>query len=135
MGSVPPFTARIESRNGVARIALGGNLDSATVPTLEDHLAGFEHDGVAAIMLDLRDLAFIDSSGLQAILRARGRAQANGHRLLMVGAGVNARELIAITGTELLLEEQEAVSLLDQFTGGKARRAAQALAPDGGADD
>ena len=125
VGFVPPFTARIESRNGVASIALTGELDIATVPVLQGHLALVERDGVAAIMLDLRELAFLDCSGLQGILAARNRARTNGHRLILVGAGQAARRLFGLTGTEFLLDEQEAVSVLDQFTRGEPRRQTQ----------
>jgi anti-anti-sigma factor len=132
MGSgPPPFSTRIESRNGVARIALVGDLDIAALPVLQDHLAGVEGDGVRAIMLDLRDLAFIDSSGLQAILSARSRARANGHRLILIGASPAAQRLFALTRTEFLLDQDEAVSLLDQFTGSRARRAALAGPTEG----
>lgn len=130
MGPGPSFTTRIESRNGVARVSLVGDLDVATVPVLEAELARVEGDGVGGVMLDLRDLAFIDSSGLQAVLLARSRAEGNGHRLILIGARATARRLFELTGTEFLLDEQEAVSLLDQFTGG-TRRAALATPAEG----
>jgi anti-anti-sigma factor len=118
MGFAPQLTARIESRNGVARIALEGDLDMATVPVLSDHLGHFEADGVAGIMLDLRDLTFVDCSGLRVFLEARERSNANGHRFILVGASPGARRLFELTGTKFLLDEQEAVSLLDRFTRG-----------------
>jgi anti-anti-sigma factor len=123
-GSVSPFTTRIEFRNGVASIALVGDLDIATLPVLQADLARVEGDGAEAIMLDLRELAFLDSSGLQAVLSAKSRARANGHRFILIGASPNARRLFELTRTEFLLDEDEAVSLLDQFTGSRARRAA-----------
>ena len=39
MGFAPQFSSRIESRNGVASIALSGELDVTTAPILEEHLA------------------------------------------------------------------------------------------------
>jgi anti-anti-sigma factor len=118
MGFAPQFTARIESRNGVARIALEGDLDMSTVPVLSGHLGRFEADGMAGIMLDLRDLTFVDCSGLRVFLAARERSNANGHRFILVGASPGARRLFELTGTQFLLDEQEAVSLLDRFTRG-----------------
>jgi anti-anti-sigma factor len=132
MGFAPQFIARIESRNGVARIALEGELDMETVPVLGDHLARFEADGVAGIMLDLRDLTFVDCSGLRIFLAARERSKANGHRFILVGASPAARRLFELTGTQFLLDEQEAVSLLDRFTRNGADRAVQAAVPDRG---
>ena len=58
-----PFSAQIESRDGVARIALTGELDMSTVPQLEHHLDACQADGVRAIVVDLGDLGFVDSSG------------------------------------------------------------------------
>jgi anti-anti-sigma factor len=78
MGSVPQFEARTEARNGVARVAMAGELDMATVPILTKELALVEQDGVGAIMLDLRDVSFVDSQGLHAFLQAHERAKSNG---------------------------------------------------------
>jgi len=41
MKFAPQFIARIESQNGVARIALSGELDMATVPVLKEHGGGW----------------------------------------------------------------------------------------------
>src|SRR5919197_2925709 len=68
--SPDPLSIRTDRRNGVTRVALEGELDLATVPVLEEHLAAIEHDGMRALVLDLRDLTFVDSSGLHAFLNA-----------------------------------------------------------------
>jgi anti-anti-sigma factor len=59
-------------------------------------------------MLDLRDVSFVDSSGLHAFLQASERAKANRHRMVLIGARPSTRRLFALTGTEFLLDEQEA---------------------------
>jgi anti-sigma B factor antagonist len=126
MESAPQLTARIDSRNGVVRVAMTGELDSATVPMLTEHLATIERDGASALILDLRDVTFIDSSGLHAFLQASKRAKTNGHRMILTGANLYMRRLFALTGTEYLLDEQEAVSILGQFTGRRDGRTARA---------
>jgi anti-anti-sigma factor len=129
MGSPPPnLSLQQESRNGVTRIAVAGELDMASAPTLAQSLTEAEREGTHAILLDLRDLAFIDSSGLYAILSASTRARANGHRLVVDGSSGVARRLFELTGTEFLVEDQEFVSVLDRFTGGQAQRASQTSA-------
>ena len=100
-----PFSAQIESRNGVARIALTGEVDMGTVPELEHHLGVCQADGATAIVVNLRDLGFVDSSGLHAFIRSRTDAQANGHRLLLVGGSRAAQRVFGLTGTEFLIEE------------------------------
>jgi anti-sigma B factor antagonist len=130
MGSEQQFTARVNSRNGVASIALFGELDLATIPELEGHLAPFESNGVSAIMLDLRELTFIDSVALQSLVRARKRAETNGQRLILVGARPTARRLLELTGTEYLLDDRQAVGALNRSVGSEAREAGLSLASD-----
>jgi anti-sigma B factor antagonist len=101
----PPFGTRVEEHDGVAVMALSGELDKATVPILRENLAPLEGNGVSTIVLDLRDLTFIDSSGLLAFLEARRRAMSNGHRLVMSGASSAAQRLFELTGTQFLLDE------------------------------
>ena len=116
MRSTPGFTSEIELRNDIARVALSGDLDVGTAPLLEEWLAPLEADGAAVIMLDLRDLMFIDSAGLGVLLQARRRAEANGHQLLVVGSSPRARRLFELTGTQFLIDEQ-AVGVLHRFAG------------------
>lgn len=123
MGFQPQFTTSIESRNGVARVALSGELDLATVPMLRGHLAHLEREDVVAIVLDLRDLTFLDCSGLHAFLIAREHAVANEHRLILVGTSARTRRLFELTGTEFLLDDREAVGVLARFTGELTRQA------------
>lgn len=102
----PPFGTRVEEHDGVAVMALSGELDTATVPILRENLAPLEGNGLSTIVLDLRDLTFIDSSGLLAFLEARRRAMSNGHRLVMSGASSAAQRLFELTETQFLLDEQ-----------------------------
>lgn len=122
MGSEPDFAAEIESRNGVTRVALSGELDMSTAAILSKSLAPIEADGVTSIMLDIRDLGFIDSSGLRVLLQASERAETNGHRLLVVGATRAARRLFEITGTQFLIREQDAGSAIHRFAGNNGHR-------------
>ena len=124
MGSDPPFDIRVESRNTVARVAVTGDLDLATAPELSAELAGVERDDVRSIMLDVRDVTFIDSTGLHAIIGAWKRAQSNGHQLVVVGATPAARRLCQIVGTSFILDDPSATETLDGFTHVDARTSA-----------
>ena len=53
-------------------IALTGELDMATAPILDDQLTTCEQGGSRTIVLDLRDLRFIDSSGLRMVVAGSG---------------------------------------------------------------
>jgi len=121
MGSDLLFNVQVESRNGVARVAAVGELDMGTASALNAALDGVERDGAHAIMLDMRDVAFIDSMGLQAIVEAWVRGRSNGHRMVVVGASAGARRLCRITGTEFILDDPVSTHLLDLFSNGDAR--------------
>ena len=130
MASQSPFSVRIDVRNDVAHIALTGELDLATVPLLEDRLAHLEHERVKAIMLDLRDLSFLDSSGIDTFVSARERAELNGHRIVLIGPSSRTRQLFGLTGTEFLLEVQDPAETLDQFTHGRSSQVDQPVGAD-----
>ena len=121
MGCETPFTVRVEARNGVARMALAGELDMVTAPVLNDELARAEQESVRTIMLDLRDLTFIDSSGLYVCIQARQRSDLNGHRFLIVGASPFTRRVFEVSGTKFLLDDADATGTLDRFTRGDGR--------------
>ena len=123
MGSQPLFTTRIEWRNRVANMALVGELDIASVPMLEEDLAPVEGNGVASIVLDLRELTFLDGSAVHALVAAHQRAKANGHRLVVVGATQGSRRLFELTRTQFLLDEGGTLDVLDQFTEDRTARA------------
>ena len=131
MGRDPGLRVVTDARNGITRLALQGELDMATVDVLTQALENFESDGSTAVMLDLRDLTFIDSTGMHAFLRARARSVGNGHRLLFMGATRPVRTVFEIAGMESVLDEHEAVTTLDQFTSQRSEPGAPGGDPRG----
>jgi anti-anti-sigma factor len=113
-GSRPLLTIREESRDGIAMLSLGGELDLSTASILHEHLRTVDGDG-SAIVLDLRALSFVDSTGLQAFLRARSDAEENGHQLLLIGATPRIRRVFELTKMDHLLDGREAVGVLETF--------------------
>lgn len=63
------------STEGDVRVlALTGELDLASTPVLERELRAVESAGAKKVLIDLAGVGFMDSTGLQALLRARERA-------------------------------------------------------------
>ena len=110
------LSVRTDSRNGVAR-ALDGQLDISTRPVLERHLAPLESDGLATIVLDLRDLEFTDTMGIHAFLAARKRVTVSGRRLILIGATPVVRRVFELTKTEDLLDDDTGADVLGRFAG------------------
>jgi len=73
---------------------------------VDEFVALQDRSSIRIQVLDLQDLAFIDSSGLLAFVEARTRAMSNGHRLVMRGASPAAQRLFDLTGTQFLLHKQ-----------------------------
>lgn len=85
-------------------IELAGELDLATAPKLEDELRRVEDDGPAVVVLDLRPLSFMDSSGLRALLAADSRAREAGRRLVLVRGDERVQRVLRITRLDERLE-------------------------------
>ena len=81
--------------NGMLTITPEGRLDTTTAPELEREIG--ELDGVQDLVLDLKDLAYISSAGLRAILRAQKIMNAKGS-MKLVNVGENIMEVFEITG-------------------------------------
>lgn len=117
MGFEECFTVEVEVRHGVTSLALGGELDLATAPVLQERLTDAERDS-NAIVLDLRNLTFLDGYGFGVMLQAWDRAQGNGHKLVLVGASRPARRVFELTGSTSILEDGDAISVLERLASG-----------------
>src|ERR1019366_1707721 len=68
------FSCRRFDTAGTVRVAVAGELDMATVPELDLTLRHAQADA-RVVALDLRELEFIDSSGVHLLLAAGRRAR------------------------------------------------------------
>jgi anti-sigma B factor antagonist len=82
-------------------IALAGELDLAGAATLEQELAGVD---ARAVVVDLRGLGFMDSSGLRALAVAALRAQSAGRRFALVPGAAQVMRVFDITRMRERLE-------------------------------
>jgi anti-sigma B factor antagonist len=82
---------------GAVRVALRGELDLEHAYTFDEELKRVESARPSCLVLDLRDLAFLDSCGLARLLAARRRAKRERRRLLLVRGGPAVSRLLAIT--------------------------------------
>jgi anti-sigma B factor antagonist len=73
-----PFRCDVTAEPGRVRVTPRGELDLATATDLERRLRELRESGFDHVLLDLRDLAFIDSTGLRVMMRENAAAQADG---------------------------------------------------------
>lgn len=82
-------------------IRVHGELDLIGSDELDAALAEVERQRVDRIVIDLEQLAFIDSRGLQSILGASRRARAAGTKLLVLPGTGYVAEMFRLTGLDL----------------------------------
>jgi anti-sigma B factor antagonist len=78
-------------------LRLDGELDLASVPALEDAMTEETLDGMAEVVLDLRGLEFIDSTGLRAILLQDKRSTERGQTFALVRGSEQVQRLLDLT--------------------------------------
>jgi anti-sigma B factor antagonist len=81
-----------------------GELDLRTVPFLECAVEAVDQLEPATVVLDFRELRFVDSTGVHAILRAHIRATENGSVLVVANTSESVRKVFELTRTEHLLK-------------------------------
>ncbi len=86
-----------ERRDDTIVLVLEGELDIATAPRIEEALRAAEEQAPAILVLDLRALDFMDSTGLRTILSADARAREAGRRLAVVQGNENIRRVFEVT--------------------------------------
>ncbi len=86
-----------------AWVRTSGELDMAGAPKLDEVLAAAQAHG-RLVVVDLRELKFMDSTGLQTLLVADERARAAHGRLVLIRGPHNFDRLFAITGVEGRIE-------------------------------
>jgi anti-sigma B factor antagonist len=82
---------------GAVCLALRGELDFEHAYTFDEELRRVEKGRPNCVVLDLRGLSFLDSSGIARLLAARRRARRDKRRLLLVRGGAAVTRLLAIT--------------------------------------
>lgn len=93
-----------ETEGTTVRLALTGELDIAGVARVEQELERIEQAPPATIVLDLRALAFMDSTGLRVIIAADGRAREQARRLVIVRGSDTVQRIIEMTRLDERLE-------------------------------
>lgn len=79
-------------------ITLKGRLDTMTAPQLDDEAKNIDFDEVETVILNLKDLEYISSSGLRVILALYKNLKSKGGNLKIVNVSNTIMELFSMTG-------------------------------------
>jgi len=100
-----PFAIDVGEHDSRTLVVPRGELDMATAPELEDAILPRLHDG-GWVVLDLRSLDFIDSSGLRVVVGAHRTAEDRGGRFTCVRGrpGTTVHRIVEIAGIDGVIE-------------------------------
>lgn len=91
------FDVQIRTVNRAVVLSVAGELDLESSPALEQALSDLGGHDPELVILDLRQLDFIDSTGLHVIVKARQRAEQAGRRFALVRGGEQVQRMLGIT--------------------------------------
>jgi anti-sigma B factor antagonist len=92
------FALTIEPLAGDAvRVALRGELDLEHAYTFDEEMRRVEGAHPSCVVLDLRGLSFLDSSGLARLLAVNRRARRDKRRLVLIRGTKAVQRLLQIT--------------------------------------
>jgi anti-sigma B factor antagonist len=97
------FDVQVQHIGDTAVVAPEGELDLATAHQLGAALAQAEHHGAPRVILDLRRLTFVDSSGIGVIVKFKRHFAVEGVRFGVVKGDDNVQRAFAISHVEALL--------------------------------
>ena len=104
-----PFAVELQRRDHVAVVRPRGELDIATIETLDSAVeaaiaealrAALDLEHAARLVLDLRGLSFIDSTGLHLLVALHQRTQRDGCQLTILAPAAPIDRAIRLCGLD-----------------------------------
>ena len=101
-------------------VTISGELDLLSAPALDHVLGRLPGSDAELIIIDLRGLEFMDSTGLHLLVQAQQTAHESGRRLVLVKGQEQVQRLFELTGmTEglTMVDSPDALLEADPATG------------------
>lgn len=94
-----PFACEVEPERDGVRVVPSGDLDMATAPVLEGCLRELRESGFRRLIVDLRRLDFIDSTGLRLLLARDAEARSDGFSFALIPGSSSVQRIFELTQT------------------------------------
>lgn len=106
------LTTRVQRRLGEqAVVAVGGPMDFESTPALTELLLGLVEQGHRHLVLEVSQVSFCDSSGLNALVRVLRQAKRSQGSLALVAPTDQVERLLAITSVDSVIAQYPTVAL------------------------
>lgn len=97
------FSITSELNGNVTIVTVSGRVDSVTAASMDAELAKIEHNN-KKIVLDLKDVAYISSAGIRAIVKVLQSTQKAGGGVKLANMPTNVVEVLETVGMMQMLE-------------------------------
>jgi anti-anti-sigma factor len=102
-GDPAPFRVVVETERDVVRVCPCGEVDIGTVGQIREQLGNVTASGARRVVLDLRGVTFLDSSGLHLVLEADAASRTQGWEFGLVGGPADVQRVFDLTGARAKL--------------------------------
>ncbi len=103
-----PFSISVIPDRQEVAVIPKGELDMSCVDALDREVRELRAAGFSEIVLDLRKVSFLDSTGLRLLLSLRSDAERDGHDLTLVRGPRAVQRIFELTATRGLFDWREA---------------------------
>jgi anti-sigma B factor antagonist len=97
---VPVFQLEVHPERSDVVVELAGEIDCVTAPRIAEAIDDLVRVGWDAIVVDLRAVSFVDSTGLRLFLAQDARARREQWRFELRGPCPSLERLLSVTGLE-----------------------------------
>ena len=99
-----PFEVHHRAEDATCYLSVAGEVDLSTGPALTNQIyERLNSATVTHLVVDLTRVSFLDSSGINALIRGVLRAQETGKQLRVQGAAGRVRNVLDVTGVSEVL--------------------------------
>ena len=98
------FSISTAEQDNAIHVLLSGDLDLSTAKQAEQAIEDAEKAGRPTVVVDLRRLSFMDSTGLRVIVSADKRARRSNRRVVIIQGPAPVRRVFEITRLDERLE-------------------------------
>lgn len=99
----PPFRLGLEPHRATIVVTAHGEIDIAAADVFAAKLREVMEAGFERVVLDLREVSFIDSSGLRALIEARAASAEAEVEFALIRGPESVQRLFEVTGTTAVL--------------------------------
>jgi anti-sigma B factor antagonist len=95
---IEPFRCDVEPTRSAVHVKPIGELDLATVPLVDAELADLWAVGYSSVVLDLRNVCFLDSTGLHLLMSWTATCEAGGIAFRVIQGPPGVQRVIELAG-------------------------------------